>query len=75
MLQLKTKTAIAQNRCYLPLWVHLSKKPDHFYETIERVTTGNRIELFARQKREGWDIWGNELQNDVELETSANNGR
>lgn len=26
-----------------------------------------RIELFARQKTEGWDIWGNELQNDINL--------
>ena len=26
-----------------------------------------RIELFARQKTEGWDVWGNELQNDIEL--------
>ena len=51
------------------------KSSEHFYETIERVTNGNRIELFARQKREGWDIWGNELENDVELEMSANNGR
>lgn len=24
-----------------------------------------RIELFARQKVEGWDIWGNELPNDI----------
>jgi len=34
-----------------------------------------KIELFARVKADGWDIWGNELENDVELETSANNGR
>lgn len=26
-----------------------------------------RIELFARQKTEGWDIWGNELPNDIDL--------
>lgn len=26
-----------------------------------------RIELFARQKIEGWDIWGNELENDIKL--------
>jgi N6-adenosine-specific RNA methylase IME4 len=26
-----------------------------------------RIELFARQKTLGWDIWGNELENDLEL--------
>lgn len=27
-----------------------------------------RIELFARQKTEGWDIWGNELENDINLD-------
>jgi N6-adenosine-specific RNA methylase IME4 len=37
--------------------------------------TQNKIELFAREKCVGWHIWGNELENDVELETSANNGR
>ncbi len=26
-----------------------------------------RVELFARQKTPGWDIWGNELENDLEL--------
>ena len=26
-----------------------------------------RIELFARQKTDGWDCWGNEVTNDVEL--------
>jgi hypothetical protein len=28
-----------------------------------------------KTKSGGWDIWGNELDNDIELETSANNGR
>ena len=27
------------------------------------------IELFARQKADGWDVWGNEAINDVELIT------
>lgn len=44
-----------------------SKKPDFFYEMIEKTSPGKRLEMFARQKREGWDIWGNELDNDVEL--------
>lgn len=28
-----------------------------------------RIELFARQKTEGWDVWGNEVESDIQLET------
>jgi len=27
-----------------------------------------RIELFARQKTEGWDVWGNEVKSDIILE-------
>ena len=26
-----------------------------------------RIELFAREKTEGWDVWGNEVENDIDL--------
>lgn len=26
-----------------------------------------RIELFARQKTPGWDVWGNKIESDVEL--------
>ncbi len=52
-----------------------SKKPEFFQELIETVSDAPRLEMFARRKRVGWDIWGNELDNDVELGTSANNGR
>ena len=38
-----------------------SKKPDFFREMIEKVSNHPRIELFARQKTEGWDVWGNEV--------------
>lgn len=37
-----------------------SVKPDEFYELLERVCPGPRIEIFARQKRGGFDTWGNE---------------
>lgn len=38
-----------------------SRKPDEQYELIENLFPGtNRIELFARQHREGWDVFGNE---------------
>jgi len=52
-----------------------SEKPKVFHELFEEVSYSPRLEMFARRKRVGWDIWGNELENDVELETSANNGR
>lgn len=43
-----------------------SKKPDYFYDIIEGLTNGKRLELFARDPREGWDVWGNEVDG-VEL--------
>ena len=44
-----------------------SQKPDEQYEVIEKVSPAPRIELFARQKRDGWDSWGNEVDCDIEL--------
>jgi len=38
-----------------------SQKPDEFYELIEMINLEPKIELFARNKRKGWDSWGNEL--------------
>jgi N6-adenosine-specific RNA methylase IME4 len=37
-----------------------SRKPDEFYETIARVTAGRRIEVFAREPRPGFELFGNE---------------
>lgn len=39
-----------------------SQKPEEFYKIIETLYThGNKIELFARNKRNGWESYGNEL--------------
>jgi len=38
-----------------------SKKPDKFREIIELLYPyGNKIELFARNKIDGWEVFGNE---------------
>lgn len=37
-----------------------SRKPDGVHERIERLVAGPYLELFARQKRAGWDVWGNQ---------------
>ena len=45
-----------------------SKKPQIFREIIDTIyPQGNRIELFARQKNQGWDTWGNEVENSIDL--------
>jgi N6-adenosine-specific RNA methylase IME4 len=39
-----------------------SRKPDEFYSMIKACTPGlRRADVFARQEREGWDAWGDEV--------------
>ena len=45
-----------------------SKKPDETRDRIIKLVGDlPRIEMFARQKTEGWDVWGNEVESDIEL--------
>lgn len=44
-----------------PKTIH-SAKPIEMYEMIEKVSYGPYLELFARNRREGWDSWGNEVE-------------
>jgi N6-adenosine-specific RNA methylase IME4 len=39
-----------------------SRKPDELYDIIEACSPGPFLELFARGKRRGWAIWGNEVE-------------
>jgi N6-adenosine-specific RNA methylase IME4 len=38
-----------------------SRKPDEQYARIELLVAGPYIELFARQQRRGWTVWGDEV--------------
>ena len=45
-----------------------SKKPDEARERIVRLMGDlPRVELFARQSPEGWDVWGNEVECSITL--------
>lgn len=37
-----------------------SRKPDEFYELVERMCPGGKLEMFAREPRSGWSCWGAE---------------
>ena len=40
-----------------------SRKPDEFYQMIDERAPGlRRADVFAREKREGWDCWGDEVE-------------
>jgi N6-adenosine-specific RNA methylase IME4 len=50
-----------------PKTIH-SEKPEEMRKMIEAVSYQPYIELFARTKaNERWDVWGNQLINDIEL--------
>lgn len=45
-----------------------SKKPKEIRDRIvELFGDLPRIELFARQKTDGWDVWGNEVESNIEI--------
>lgn len=51
-----------------------SKKPAEARERIvELLGDLPRIELFARQKSPGWDVWGNEVESSLDMEKLQEN--
>ena len=39
-----------------------SEKPEEFYKTIENMYPEfSKVELFSRQPRQGWSVWGNQI--------------
>lgn len=44
-----------------------SRKPSFFQNMIEEVSHGDYLELFARKQRDGWDSWGNEIENSITI--------
>lgn len=47
-----------------------SKKPEEFYELVERTCPGSKLELFAREARDGWVGFGDEVESGVGAEDS-----
>jgi N6-adenosine-specific RNA methylase IME4 len=50
----------------VPQKVH-SAKPPGFFELVEQIADGPYLEMFAREQRLGWDTWGNEALQHVEI--------
>ena len=45
-----------------------SRKPDEIRDEIVRLCGDlPRVELFCRHPKEGWDVWGNEVESDIIL--------
>ena len=43
-----------------------SQKPDEMYNMIEKVSYAPYLEMFARNKRTGWDTFGNQLPKETQ---------
>lgn len=39
-----------------------SRKPDELYDIVEACSPGPYLELFARAPRNGWKVWGDEVE-------------
>jgi len=52
-----------------------SEKPEEFRQLIELATKDiedrKMVELFARKTSPGWDVWGNEVDCDIDLLSAA----
>jgi N6-adenosine-specific RNA methylase IME4 len=45
-----------------------SAKPDGFLDDVEQASPGPYLELFARRQRLGWDTWGDEALEHVQMD-------
>lgn len=46
---------------FAPVREH-SRKPDELYRRIQQYCAGPYCELFSRQRRPGWDCWGDQIE-------------
>jgi len=56
-----------KKRPYVNGYPASSKKPDFFKELIESVSPSPYLEMFAREQKTGWDVFGNEVENSIIL--------
>tara|TARA_Y100000310_G_scaffold272288_1_gene287163 strand:+ start:828 stop:1904 length:1077 start_codon:yes stop_codon:yes gene_type:complete len=40
-----------------------STKPESFYEMIDQICVGRKLEYFSRKQRDGWEVYGDEINN------------
>lgn len=56
-----------RNLLITPVREH-SQKPNEQYAKVDRLYPDtHRLELFARRKWDGWDVWGNEVESTVQV--------
>lgn len=67
----KGKLRLKSHKTYPTVFFHErlghSVKPNSFYELIEDNSPPNYLELFARQIRNNWDAWGNQINSTIHI--------
>jgi N6-adenosine-specific RNA methylase IME4 len=58
--QPRVQSRSVRNLIMAPVRGH-SRKPDDLHSDVERLYQGPYVELFARERRPGWDCWGNDV--------------
>ncbi len=38
-----------------------SRKPDGFFDMVDKIAPGRKLEYFSREQRPGWDVFGNDI--------------
>ena len=46
-----------------------STKPEIFYKMVDEICAGRKLDYFARKERKGWDVYGNEVPQEMEVKT------
>ncbi|HBF2340126.1 TPA: DNA methyltransferase [Clostridioides difficile] len=54
-----------------PIRGHSQKSEEAREKIVELMGDLPRVELFAREKTEGWDAWGNEVESDIEISSDT----
>ncbi|HWT01151.1 MAG TPA: MT-A70 family methyltransferase [Pyrinomonadaceae bacterium] len=65
--RVERQSAAVRQIIYAPVQEHSRKPAETRDRIIQLVGDLPRVELFARQRHEGWHVWGNEVESDVEL--------
>jgi len=63
----KPKSHAVRQLIYSQRMKHSQKPPVVRDKIVELCGDISRVELFARAKPKGWDVWGNEVESDIEL--------
>lgn len=65
--KMKPQSHAIRNLLYSEVREHSSKPPEVRDAIVGLFGDIPRVELFARQKTNGWDVWGNEVEGGIEL--------